>query len=65
MPAVQERLVTAETVGEALQVRPSTVLSLARQGLIPSVRISPKLIRFDLAAVLDTLGRIADSVAAQ
>ena len=50
---VQEQLVPADVVAEALAVKKETVLDLARRGVIPSVRINSKLIRFSLPAVLE------------
>ena len=50
-----QRLLTAEELGELLQVRPSTVMTWAREGLIPRLKISGNIIRFDYAAVLEKL----------
>jgi excisionase family DNA binding protein len=40
-------------------VSESTVRRLAREGRIPSVRLTPRLVRFRLAAVLQALDRAA------
>ena len=48
-------LVTAEEIAERLRVRPETVRGWAREGRIPSLRISHKIIRYDPEAVINTL----------
>jgi excisionase family DNA binding protein len=50
-----DRLRTAEQVARLLGVRPRTVLEWARDGVVPSVRLSPKCVRFDEALILDAL----------
>ena len=40
-----EKLLTAEEIADALQVRPSTVRLWARRGWIPRIRLSPKVVR--------------------
>ncbi len=50
-----EKLLTAEEIADALQVRPSTVRLWARRGWIPRIRLSPKVVRYDLDAVVDAL----------
>jgi DNA-binding transcriptional MerR regulator len=45
-------LLTADELAGRLQVRPSTIRQWARRGLIPTVRISPKVVRYDLASVV-------------
>jgi len=49
-------LVTAEQLAQRLQVRKTTVDHWARIGTIPSVRIGPRIVRFDLAVVYKALG---------
>lgn len=51
------QLLTAEQLAERLSVSPSTIKTWSRSGLIPQVRISPKIIRFDPDAVIDALRR--------
>lgn len=51
-PAVTDRLVTAKQMARLMEVNPCTVLYLARAGRIPSIRLTPRLIRFDPAAVM-------------
>ena len=54
-----ENLLTAEKMAEILNVRPSTVLFWARRNRIPAVRLSPKIVRFNKAAVLAAVGTTA------
>jgi excisionase family DNA binding protein len=49
------KLMTAEEVASELQVRPGTIRLWARQGLIPSVRLSHKVRRFQLDDVIAAL----------
>jgi hypothetical protein len=48
-------LLRAEELARRLDVKPATIRAWSRKGLIPSVRVTPKVIRFDVAAVLDAL----------
>ena len=48
-------LLTADELAKRLKVQPSTVRRWHRDGKIPSVRLTPKVVRFDLGAVLDAL----------
>ena len=50
-------LVDAEEVSRHLGITPRRVLSMARKGAIPCVRLSAKTIRFDIEAVDRALGR--------
>ena len=50
-------LVDAEAASRHLGITPRRVLSMARKGSIPCVRISAKTIRFDVEAVDRALGR--------
>jgi excisionase family DNA binding protein len=49
------RLVDAGVVARALGVAEATVRSMARRGELPAVAVGPRLMRFDLAAVLRSL----------
>lgn len=49
------KLLTALELAVRLRVSPDTVRAWARRGAIPSLRPSPKVIRFDLDAVLAAL----------
>ena len=51
----REDFLTARQLASILQVGESTVRRLAREGRIPSVRITPRLIRFNLKAVRHAL----------
>jgi len=51
----REEFLTAQQLAQVLQVSESTVRRLARQGRIPSVRITPHIIRFHLKAVREAL----------
>jgi excisionase family DNA binding protein len=51
----REEFLTARQLAAVLQVSESTVRRLAREGRIPSVRLTPRLIRFNLKAVLKAL----------
>ena len=50
-------LLTAEELAGRLRVRPDTVRIWGREGRIPRVRISGKVIRYDPAQVLECLVR--------
>ena len=48
-------LLTAEQLADRLGVKPSTVKQWSRDGLIPANRLTPKVIRYDLDAVVASL----------
>ena len=50
-----EKLLTADEIAEALQVQPSTIRLWARRGWIPTIRLTPKVVRYELASVVDAL----------
>lgn len=50
-----DRLFTAKQMARLMEVSTCTVLYLARSGRIPSVRLTPRLIRFDPAAVMSAV----------
>ena len=50
-------LLTAEELAGRLQVRPSTIRRWAREGRIPTTRLTPKVVRYDLAAVVHTMSK--------
>lgn len=54
-PATREQFLTARQLADILQVSQSTVHRLARQGRIPSVRITSRITRFHLKSVRDAL----------
>ena len=47
--------VTAEELAERLHVRPRTVQEWARRGRIPTVRLSSKVVRYSVAAVIQAV----------
>jgi excisionase family DNA binding protein len=51
----REEFLTARQLAKILQVSETTVRRLAHNGRIPSVRITPHIIRFHLKAVRDAL----------
>ena len=51
----REEFLTARQLAGLLQVSESTVRRLAREGRIPSVRLTSRLLRFHLPAVLAAL----------
>jgi len=48
-------LLTADELASRLQVRPSTVRRWTREGRIPTVRLSQKVVRYDLVAVVSAI----------
>ena len=48
-------LLTAQELAKHLRLSPETVHEWARSGAIPSLRLSPKVIRFDIKAVMSAL----------
>jgi excisionase family DNA binding protein len=46
---------TARQLAARLQVSESTVHRLAREGRIPAVRLTPRLVRFHLPSVIEAL----------
>src|SRR3989440_12714529 len=51
----REEFLTAKQLAEILQVSESTVRRLAQKRRIPSVRLTPRIIRFHLDAVREAL----------
>jgi len=51
-----EPMTTADEVAELAGVSPATVLRWARDGDLPSVKLSPRVVRFRSADVLAFLG---------
>lgn len=52
MSQATPEILTADELAQRLRVRPDTVRSWSRRGLIPRVQLSPKVIRYDLRAVI-------------
>jgi excisionase family DNA binding protein len=53
--ATRPEFLTARQLAVFLQVSETTVHRLAREGRIPAVRLTPRLVRFHLPAVLEAL----------
>jgi excisionase family DNA binding protein len=51
----REEFLTARQLAAVLQVSETTVRRLARQGRVPSIRLTPRITRFHLQAVRDAL----------
>jgi excisionase family DNA binding protein len=51
----REEFLTSRQLAAILQVSESTVRRLAQKGRIPSIRITPHILRFHLKAVRDAL----------
>ena len=50
-------LITSVDLARRLRLSPDTILRWAREGKIPSIRISPKVLRFDADDVAASLKR--------
>lgn len=48
-------LLTKEQIGKRLSIKPETIARLARQGKIPQIKISHKIVRYDYSAVIAAL----------
>jgi excisionase family DNA binding protein len=53
-------LLTVNQLAERLHIRPRTVQTWVRQGRIPAIKLSSKVIRFDWNAVLTELREQAE-----
>ena len=51
----REEYLTARQLAEILQVSEATVRRLARRGRIPSIRLTPRIVRFHLPSVREAL----------
>ena len=56
--ADENRLVDADAIADYLGVERKVVLRLVRHQLIPAIRISRKIIRFDLSSVRQELSKL-------
>lgn len=61
----REDFLTARQLASILQVSESTVRRLAREGRIPAVRITPRILRFNLKSVRHALDATARTPAAR
>ncbi len=57
MQTIRDDLLTATELAERLRVKPSTVLDWQRAGRIPAIRLSHKILRFNLGEVVAALKR--------
>ena len=48
-------LLTVNELAARLKVRPSTIRSWMHRGVIPAIRLTPKVVRFDLDHVVDAM----------
>ncbi len=48
-------LLTADELADRLRVRPSTIRRWAQEKRIPTVRLTPKVVRFELTPVVEAL----------
>jgi len=51
------KLLTAKEVSQVLRVKPARVYELARERVIPSVRLGERQVRFDEAALREWIAR--------
>ncbi len=59
------QFVDAATLGDMLSVKPQLVMQWARAGLIPSVRLSPRIRRFDPIEVANAIRNRSREVVAR
>jgi excisionase family DNA binding protein len=57
MQTPHDDLLTAAELADRLRVKPETVLAWHRSGRIPSIRLSYKIVRFNLGEVVAALNR--------
>ena len=48
-------LLTVNELAARLKVRPSTVRTWMHRGVIPAIRLTPKVVRFDLDQVVEAM----------
>ena len=48
-------LLTAKELAARLKVKPSTVREWMRRGVIPAIKLTPKVVRFDLDQVVESM----------
>ena len=56
---MEEEIITVKELAERLQLKPETIRIWARQGLIPSLRPTPKVLRFETRSVLAAIKEIS------
>ena len=55
MREANDELLTAAELGARLRVRPATIRLWTRDGIVPAVRITGKIIRYDVTEVVAAL----------
>jgi excisionase family DNA binding protein len=50
---------TAKELATHVRLKPRTLLRWARLGIIPAIRVTPRVVRFDLAAVQQAIAERA------
>ncbi len=56
---MEKEIVTAKELAERLNLKPETIRIWARQGLIPSLRPTPKVLRFEMRSVMAAIKKIS------
>ena len=56
---MEKEIITANELAEHLHLKPETIRVWARQGLIPSLRPTPKVLRFEMQSVLAAIKEIS------
>ena len=56
---MEQEIVTVGELAKRLHLKPETIRIWARQGLIPSLRPTPKVLRFDMQSVLAAIRKIS------
>jgi len=57
---MQNEILTAAELAKRLNLKPETIRGWARQGLIPSLRPTAKVLRFEMNRVLKAMERITE-----
>lgn len=52
---MENEILTANELAAKLKLKPETIRVWAREGRIPSIRPTPKILRFDLQKVLQAI----------
>ncbi len=60
-PAQAVELLTTRQLAMRLQIDIKTLRALTKEGRIPSIKITPKIVRYDPAAVLEVLVRNSEA----
>jgi len=55
----EKNLLTTVELARVLKLRPETIRKLAREGKIPSIRLSPKIVRYDPQAVIASFHKLS------